>query len=61
MSAIDEYRRKLSQLAVEHMKILGEIADTEKRLSELKKEIREGYEKIDNILDMEIKDEPSEP
>ena len=56
MSVIDEYRRKLAELAVEHITLLGDIADTEKRLDSLKKKVSESYSKIDDILDLgEIK------
>ena len=54
MSAIiDEYRRRLAQIATTATVILGTIADAEERLNELKKETRQIYEKIDDILDIE--------
>ena len=56
MSTIDEYRRKLSEMAAEHITLLGDIADAEERLNRLKKDIVKSYEQIDNILDLEIKD-----
>jgi len=55
MSVIDEYRRKLSEKATETTVILSNIADIEKRLAELKIEVTEIYEELDDILDMEIK------
>ena len=54
MSVIDEYRRKLSELAMEATVILGSIADAEKRLADVKKKVTEIYEKIDDKLDMEL-------
>lgn len=57
MSVIDDYRRKLSSLAAEHINLLGDIADAESRLNRLKKEVTESYEKIDDILDLEIDNE----
>ena len=53
MNAIDEYRRKLAELATETTVILGAIADAETRLSEIKKNVTEIYEELDNRLDKE--------
>ena len=53
MNAIDEYRRKLAELATETTVILGAIADAENRLSEVKKKVTKIYEEIDCILDKE--------
>jgi len=55
MSVIDEYRRRLSDIAAQATTILGNIADTEKRLGDLKNEVKKIYEEIDEVLDMEIK------
>jgi hypothetical protein len=51
MSAITEYRRRLSELAGECIKILGDISDAEGRLEKVKKETLEIYEEIDENLD----------
>lgn len=51
MSLIEEYRRKLSLLQTENMNLLAEIAEAENKLSNLKKEAIDIYEKIDNVLD----------
>lgn len=59
MSAIDDYRRRLGQLAAEHINLLSDIADTEERLSELKKEVTRAYERIDNILDEDGQETPN--
>lgn len=53
MSIIDEYRRKLSVLQTENMNLMSDIADVEKRLSELKKQVTKLYEQIDEVLDMD--------
>ena len=60
MNAIDEYRKRLAQLAVETMVILGSITDAEKRLTETKRKVTKIYEEIDNVLDGE-KHESSKP
>jgi phage shock protein A len=51
MKALKEYRRRLAEIATESTVILGIIADAENRLNELKKEVKEIYEKADDILD----------
>ena len=51
MSAIDIYRRRLTQIGFDAMAILGIIADAETRLTELKEEVKTISEKIDNALD----------
>lgn len=62
MSAIEEYRRKLAEIATQATVILSYIADTEKRLDNLKTQVRNIYEEIDDILDIgEIKHEPAKP
>lgn len=58
MSIIDEYRRKLSEKAIEAMNILGVIANAEVRLTALKKEMTKIYKEIDDALDGEFSDKP---
>lgn len=53
MNAIDEYRRKLAELAIQTTVILSSIADAEGRLSEIKKKVTKIYEELDNKLDKE--------
>jgi hypothetical protein len=61
MSIIDDYRRKLAELGTAATVILGAIADIEQRTTRLKTDVKEIYEQIDDILDMEQKDESSKP
>lgn len=51
MSLIDEYRRRLAEIATTATVILGIIADAESRLDNLKKEVKDIYEKLDESLD----------
>ncbi len=51
MNAIDKYRQKLAEKAVEAMNILGTIADAEKRIKAVKDEVVQIYEQIDDALD----------
>lgn len=51
MDPIDEYkRRRLAEIAISATVILGIIADAEERLNKLKKEVKDIYEKADDIL-----------
>lgn len=55
MSALEEYRRRLAEIATTATVILGIIADAEARLNKLKNEVKDIYEKADDILDKETK------
>ena len=55
MSVLEEYRRRLAEIATTATVILGTIADAEERLNKLKNEVKEIYEKLDDYLDKETK------
>lgn len=53
MSPLEQYRRRLAEIATTATVILGIIADAEERLNKLKNEVKEIYEKTDDILNGE--------
>jgi uncharacterized membrane protein len=68
VSIIEEFREKVRNKVGEVMKLLTDLDEVRNTLHELEKtesrlrnELTEIYEKADDILDMEIKHEPTEP
>lgn len=48
---LHQYRLRLSELAMEVVKVLSDISEAEQRLAKVKKETLELYEEIDENLD----------
>jgi len=56
MSIIDDYRRRLAEIATQATVVLSVIADAEERLNGLKNDVKEVYERLDEALDGKVID-----